>query len=56
MNRAFDAIVTVWLDEVKDEVMAKRRLGQDLDLSFFSKPEVLSHPLAGPRFKFKPTP
>jgi hypothetical protein len=48
--------VTVWLDEVKDEAMAQRRLEKDLDLSLFSEPEVLLHPSAGPRFKFKPIP
>lgn len=48
--------VTVWLDEVKDEAMAKRRLEKDLDLSLFSEPEVVLHPSAGPRFKFKPIP
>lgn len=48
--------VTVWLDEVKDEVIARRRLEQDLDLSSFSEPEVVPHPLTGPRFKFRPIP
>jgi hypothetical protein len=48
--------VTVWLDEVKDEAMAMRRLEKDLDLSLFSKPEIVLHPSAGPRFKFKPIP
>lgn len=48
--------VTVWLAEVKDETMAKRRLENDLDLSLFSEPEVVLHPSAGPRFKFKPIP
>lgn len=48
--------VTVWLDEVKNEVMARRRLEQDLDLSLFSEPEVVPHPHAGPRFKFTPIP
>lgn len=48
--------VTVWLDEVKDEAMARRRLEKDLDLSIFSKPETVLHPSAGPRFKYKPIP
>ncbi len=48
--------VTVWLDEVKDEVMASRRLEQDLDLSLFGEPEVVPDSFAGPRFKFKPIP
>jgi hypothetical protein len=48
--------VTVWLDEVKDEVMARRRLEQDLDLSLFDEPEVVPHPVVGPRFKFRPIP
>ena len=48
--------VTVWLDEVKDEAMAKRRLEQDLDLSLFSEPELIPDSFAGPRFKFKPIP
>jgi hypothetical protein len=48
--------VTVWLNEVKNEAMAIRRLEKDLDLSLFSEPEVVLHPSAGPRFKFKPIP
>jgi hypothetical protein len=48
--------VTVWLDEVTDEAAAKRRLQQDLDLSDLAGPEVVLHPSAGPRFKFRPTP
>jgi hypothetical protein len=48
--------VTVWLDDVKDEAVAKRRLEKDLDLSLFNKPEIVEHPSAGPRFKFKPIP
>lgn len=48
--------VTVWLDDVKDEAIARRRLEKDLDLSLFSKPETVLHPSAGPRFKFKPIP
>lgn len=48
--------VTVWLHEVKDEIMARQRLEQDLDLSLFSEPEVVPDSFAGPRFKFKPIP
>lgn len=48
--------VTVWLNDVRDEAAAKRRLEQDLDLAHFDAPEVVSHPSAGPRFVFKPLP
>jgi hypothetical protein len=48
--------VTIWLDEVKEEAAGRRRLEQDLDLSNLSGPEVVLHPSAGPRFKFRPVP
>jgi hypothetical protein len=46
--------VSVWLDSVRDEQAARRRLQQDLDLSLFGEPEAVSHPNTGPRFSFKP--
>ncbi len=46
--------VTVWLDKVDTVSKAKERLERDLDLCFFHEPEMLLHPNAGPRFKFRP--
>lgn len=48
--------VTIWLDAVRDTAAAKRRLEQDLDLSDLAGPDVVLHPSAGPRFKFRPVP
>lgn len=48
--------ITVWLNKVKNEAMAIWRLEKDVDLSLFSKPEVVLHLSAGRRFKFKPVP
>lgn len=46
--------ITVWLDEVKNEAAATKRLSRDLDLSSLERPEVVRHPSAGPRFQFRP--
>jgi hypothetical protein len=46
--------ITVWLEGVTDQSKAKRRLGQDLDLSLLSEPEIVSYPDCYPQFKFRP--
>ena len=46
--------VTVWLDGVDNELKAKGRLGQDLDLSLLSEPEFVAYPDCYPQFKFRP--
>jgi hypothetical protein len=45
---------TVWLDGVTSETKAKTRLGQDLELSLLSEPEIVPYPDCYAQFKFKP--